>query len=262
MGHDPCVRRGDVPPDDGALGEGPMIPISDDPVRRSFPVVTILLIVINVLVFLYEMSLGSRLDGFVQAFGAVPREITTGRDLPPIAPLGNVYLTLITSMFLHGGWLHLGGNMLYLWVFGDNIEDRLGHFRYLVFYLLCGFAATFAHALVNPGSRVPSIGASGAIAGVLGAYILLFPRARVTTLIPIFFFITIREIPAFIILGLWFVLQLFVGVASLGVAESNAGGVAYFAHIGGFVAGMVLIALMGGMRRRAPRAIPYGDYWR
>src|ERR1043165_7732436 len=130
------------------------------------------------------------------------------------------------------------------------------------FFLLCGIIATVAHAVFNPSSRMPSIGASGAIAGVLGAYLLLFPRARVTTLIPIFFFITVREIPAVIVLGLWFVLQLFVGVASLGVAEAQqSGGVAYFAHIGGFVAGMALIALMGGMRRR-PRAIPSADYWR
>src|SRR5215207_7349727 len=142
MGHGPCVRRGDERPAGGPLGEGPVIPISDDPVRRGVPVVTILLIVINVLVFLYELSLGSRLDGFVQAFGAVPVEITTGRDLPPRAPFGNAYLTLLTSMFLHGGWLHLGGNMLYLWVFGDNVEDEFGSFGFLLFYLVCGLVAT------------------------------------------------------------------------------------------------------------------------
>jgi rhomboid family protein len=165
-------------------------------------------------------------------------------------------------MFLHGGWLHLGGNMLYLWIFGDNIEDRLGHGRYLLFYLLCGGFATFAHALMNPASTIPSIGASGAIAGVLGAYLILFPRARVLTIIPIFIFFTIREIPALIVLGLWFVLQLFIGFASLGM-PSDAGGVAYFAHIGGFAAGIVLIALLGGARRppRGPRPLPDVD-WR
>jgi membrane associated rhomboid family serine protease len=233
-----------------------VLPLSDHNPSRTTPVVNILLIAANVFVFFWELSLGPRLEPALFDVAFIPARFW----ISPLHPL-NV-IGIFVSMFLHGGWLHLGGNMLYLWIFGDNIEDRLGHFRYLIFYLLCGIVATLAHAFFNPTSRMPSIGASGAIAGVLGAYILLFPRAQVTTLIPIFFFITIREIPAFIILGLWFVLQLFVGVASLGVAEGNAGGVAYFAHIGGFVAGMVLIALMGGMRRRAPRAIPYGDYWR
>jgi membrane associated rhomboid family serine protease len=152
--------------------------------------------------------------------------------------------------------------MLYLWIFGDNIEDRLGHFKYAIFYLLCGGIATIAHAVMNPESRIPSIGASGAIAGVLGAYILLFPKAQVTTLIPIFVFITIREIPAIVVLGLWFVLQLFVGVASIGVQDANAGGVAVFAHIGGFVAGMLLVVVMGGYRRTPRAPISYDDYWR
>ena len=233
-----------------------MLPLADHNPRRTTPVINILLIGANVLFFFWEVSLGPDIERTLFGVAFIPARFWYA----PIDPRN--IASMFVSMFLHGGWLHLGGNMLYLWIFGDNIEDRLGHFRYLLFYLLCGIVATLAHAFFNPSSRMPSIGASGAIAGVLGAYILLFPRAQVTTLIPIFFFITIREIPAFIILGLWFVLQLFVGVASLGVAEGNAGGVAYFAHIGGFVAGMVLIALMGGMRRRAPRAIPYGDYWR
>jgi membrane associated rhomboid family serine protease len=159
-------------------------------------------------------------------------------------------------MFLHGGWLHLGGNMLYLWIFGDNIEDRLGHVKYLIFYLLSGIAATLAHAVANPGSRMPSIGASGAIAGVLGAYIILFPKQRVTTLIPIFMFITVREIPAVFLLGFWFILQLFTGAAVMGAHMNDVGGVAYFAHVGGFVAGMALVVLMGGRRPRRPVA-----YW-
>jgi len=159
-------------------------------------------------------------------------------------------ITIFISMFLHGGFLHIASNMLYLWIFGDNIEDQLGHGRYLFFYLACGFGATMSHAFFNPTSRVPAIGASGAIAGVLGAYLLLFPRARVTTLIPIFIFFWIRDLPAIIILGLWFVLQLFSGVGSLSVAgQEQAGGVAYFAHIGGFILGMILIAVMRPRRR-------------
>jgi membrane associated rhomboid family serine protease len=249
MGHGPCVRRRDERPAGGALGEGPVIPLSDDPVRRGVPVVTILLIMINVLVFLYEMSLGSRLDGFVQAFGAVPREITTGRDLPPMAPLGNVYLTLITSMFLHGGWLHLGGNMLYLWVFGDNVEDTFGSFGYLLFYLVCGLAATVLQIAMSPGSDLPSIGASGAIAGVLGAYIVMFPTAQVRTLLILGFFILIPRIPALFLIGAWFLLQLLSGLGQLGIAEET-GGVAFWAHVGGFVAGLLLALFL---RPRTPQ---------
>jgi membrane associated rhomboid family serine protease len=232
-----------------------VLPLSDHNPSRTTPVINILLIVVNVFFFFWELAQGPALEQTLFGLAFIPARFW----ISPLHPVNVIGMFL--SMFLHGGWLHLGGNMLYLWIFGDNIEDRLGHFRYLIFYLLCGIIATVAHAVFNPSSRMPSIGASGAIAGVLGAYILLFPKARVTTLIPIFFFITVREIPAVIVLGLWFVLQLFVGVASLGVAEAaNAGGVAYFAHIGGFVAGMVLIAVMGGMRR--PRALPSGDYWR
>ena len=150
--------------------------------------------------------------------------------------------------------MHIGSNMLYLWIFGDNIEDRLGHVRYTIFYFLCGIIATLAHAFSSPGSIIPAIGASGAIAGVLGGYLILFPHAQVTTVIPIVFFITIRQVPAILILGFWFVLQLFSGVGSLGVPDAqDMGGVAYFAHIGGFVAGMILIVLMGGRRRPPPR---------
>jgi len=232
-----------------------VLPLSDHNPSRTTPVVNILLIAVNVFLFFWELSQGPRLERALFDIAFIPARFWYA----PLHPVNIIGMFL--SMFLHGGWLHLGGNMLYLWIFGDNIEDRLGHFRYILFYLLSGIAATLAHAVFNPASRMPSIGASGAIAGVLGAYLLLFPRARVTTVIPIFFFITVREIPAVIVLGLWFVLQLFVGVASLGVADAaNTGGVAYFAHIGGFVAGMVLIAVMGGMRR--PRAIAAGDYWR
>ncbi|HSP16920.1 MAG TPA: rhomboid family intramembrane serine protease [Thermoanaerobaculia bacterium] len=222
-----------------------MLPLSDHNPRRSTPYVTYVLVALNVLVFLWEISLGPNLERALIAIAFIPKRLWVPGYLIPSVEM------MFVSMFLHGGFLHVGGNMLYLWIFGDNVEDRLGHFRYTVFYLLCGVIAALAHAFANPNSTMPAIGASGAIAGVLGGYLILFPRARVTTLIPIFFFITIREIPAIFVLGFWFVLQLFSGVGSLGVpAAQDVGGVAYFAHIGGFVAGMILVVLMGGTRRR------------
>ena len=228
-----------------------MIPLRDDNPRRTVPFVTYGLVALNVLAFVWELSLGPRLQDVLFSMAFIP-----ARYWIP----GNWFIDLhsiVISMFLHGGLMHIGSNMLYLWIFGDNIEDRLGHFRYLLFYLLCGFLATFAHAMFSPASRIPAIGASGAIAGVLGAYLILYPHARVMTLIPIFFFITLRELPAIIILGFWFVLQLFSGVGSLGVpAAQEAGGVAYFAHIGGFVAGMLLITVLGGFRRPRRREPP------
>ncbi len=227
-----------------------MLPLSDHNPRRTVPVITIVIIALNVLMFFWEVSLGRDLERVLISFAFIPKRFWVPGYLIP-----NLERMLI-SMFLHGGFLHIASNMLYLWIFGDNIEDRLGHFRFAVFYLLCGAIAALAHAFANPSSTMPAIGASGAIAGVLGGYLIVFPRARVTTLIPIFFFITIREIPAVVLLGFWFVLQLFSGVGSLGVpAAQNVGGVAYFAHIGGFVAGMLLIVLMGGTRRR-PEAPP------
>jgi len=220
-----------------------MLPLSDHNPRRTVPVVNYLLVAVNVLVFFWELSLGTNIERDLMIISFVPVRFWAAPFYPP-----NL-IRILVSMFLHGGWLHLGGNMLYLWIFGDNVEDRLGHFKYVIFYLLCGLVATLSHAVANPDSRLPSIGASGAIAGVLGAYIVLFPKARVTTLIPIFVFITIRELPAVLVLGLWFVLQFFVGVASIGASPDATGGVAVFAHIGGFVAGMVLVVLMGGLRR-------------
>jgi len=228
-----------------------MLPLRDDNPRRTTPFVTYLLIALNVLAFLWELSLGERLQPALFQLAFIPaRYWIPGNWIFDL-------LTIVISMFLHGGLMHIGSNMLYLWIFGDNVEDRLGHGKYLLFYLLCGFGATLAHAIFSPASRLPSIGASGAIAGVLGAYLLLYPHARVMTLIPIFFFITFREIPAVIILGLWFVLQLFSGVGSLGVPDAqDMGGVAYFAHIGGFVLGMLLIGLFGGFRRQRQRQPP------
>src|SRR6058998_2894213 len=231
-----------------------MLPLSDHNPSRTTPVVNYILIAANVLMFFWELSLGPDIERDLVLVSFVPARFWVAPFYPP-----NLIRILI-SMFLHGGWLHLGGNMLYLWIFGDNVEDRLGHVKYVIFYLLCGLAATISHALLNPDSRLPSIGASGAIAGVLGAYLILYPKARVTTLIPIFVFITVRELPAVLVLGLWFVLQFFVGVASIGVPEESAGGVAYFAHIGGFVAGMLLVMLMGGYRRPPPTPITYQDY--
>ena len=225
-----------------------MLPLADHNPRRTTPFVNVLLIVVNVLMFFWELSLGAAIQPVLQNLAFVPATFWSS------APLVPSVVAMFVSMFLHGGWLHLGGNMLFLWVFGDNIEDRLGHGRYLLFYLACGVAATLAHAAMNPTSSVPSIGASGAIAGVLGAYLLLFPRQRITTLIPIFIFITIREIPAIVLLGFWFVLQIFVGTVSLGGSIHEQGGVAYFAHIGGFLTGMVLVVLLGGLPRRRRRS--------
>jgi len=221
-----------------------MLPIGDDsPPRRSFPIVTLTLIAINVVVFIYEMSLGSGIDGLFRSAGVVPQEFTVRQDLPPPAPLGTYYSTLITSMFLHGGFLHIGSNMLFLWIFGDNVEDRLGHLRFVLFYLLCGLGASAAHIYFNWGSRVPSVGASGAIAGVLAGYLLLFPSASIRTLLFLGWFVTVTRVPAVIMIGFWFVTQLLAGVASLGHVEQTSG-VAFWAHIGGFIVGLPLVLLL------------------
>jgi membrane associated rhomboid family serine protease len=232
-----------------------MLPLSDHLPRRTTPVINYLLIAANIFMFVWELSLGPDIERALFAVAFIPARFWYSPDL------ANIF-TMFVSMFLHGGWIHLGGNMLYLWIFGDNVEDRLGHGKYLFFYFICGIAATMAHAVMNPASRIPSIGASGAIAGVLGGYIVMFPRARVTTLIPIFVFITVREIPAVVVLGFWFVFQLLIATASRGVAGvEEAGGVAYFAHIGGFITGMILVIVMGGLRRSA-QPVTYNDFWR
>ena len=226
-----------------------MIPFRDNIPSRSFPIITILIILLNTLVFFYELALGRYLEPFVFHYGVVPAAVFAwpNSDLPVSA----VTLPFITSMFLHGGWLHLIGNMWYLWIFGDNIEDRLGHFTYLIFYLLCGIGAGIVHTVLNYNTTVPSIGASGAIAGVLGAYLVSYPGARVLTLIPIFIFMQIIEIPALIVLGLWFIMQFFYGAAALAATTANAGGVAWWAHVGGFLLGMILVGLFP--RRDRPR---------
>jgi membrane associated rhomboid family serine protease len=227
-----------------------VIPLRDIQERHRTPFVTMAILVVNVAFFVYELSLGDRLQGFFEASAFQP-----GRYFAPgglAADLGSMFL----SMFLHGGWAHLLGNMLYLWIFADNVEDRMGHGVFLAFYLVCGVAATLAHAYANPLSMVPSIGASGAIAGVLGAYIVLFPRARVITLIPLGFFLRMAELPALIVLGMWFVMQLFSGVADLGARSAQTAGVAWWAHIGGFGAGILLGLLFVRRGRRRERAGP------
>jgi hypothetical protein len=218
-----------------------MIPFRDNIPSRSFPIITVLLILVNIAAFLYELALGAHIEPFLMEYGVVPAAVASWPESD--LPLSALALPVLTSMFLHGGWLHLIGNMWYLWIFGDNVEDRLGHFTYLVFYLLCGLGAGIVHTILNLNVVVPSIGASGAIAGVLGAYVVSYPFARVQTLVPIFIFIQIIEIPALIVLGFWFVMQFFYGTASLAAATANAGGVAWWAHVGGFVIGMILVGL-------------------
>ena len=215
-----------------------MIPLHDDnPTDRS-PVVTIAFIVICALVFLYQASLPPRPgETLVFKYGAIPALIFGQADLPEGMIAIPAYATLVTSMFLHGGWMHLIGNMLYLWVFGNNIEDVMGHVRYIIFYLACGILAAFSHAMTDPSSTIPMVGASGAISGVLGAYLLLFPRAHVLVLMP---GIGMTRIAAGFVLGMWFVMQLLSGGMSVGSGDV---GIAFFAHIGGFVAGMALIGL-------------------
>ena len=218
-----------------------MIPLRDDNPTEITPVVTVAFIVMCVLVFLYEISLPASMnEAFVYMYGAIPAVVFGHVQLPPELMNLPAYGTLISSMFLHGGWMHLIGNMLYLWIFGNNIEDVMGHAKFIVFYGVCGVIAALSHAIIDPESTIPMVGASGAISGVLGAYLLLYPRARVLVFIPIGFFSQMIYVPAAIVLGLWFLLQLFSGGMSFG---HEGGGVAFFAHIGGFLAGMVLIGL-------------------
>lgn len=218
-----------------------MFPIGDDnSARRTVPLVTYALIVINVIVFLIELSGG---DAFIQKWAFIPSRF--------LANPGGDFLTIFTSMFMHAGWLHLGGNMLYLWIFGDNVEDRLGHLKFIIFYLLAGVAAIFAQLAFSAGSDVPNVGASGAIAGVLGAYIVMFPKGKVNVLMGR----GVIPMPALVVIGLWIVLQLFSGIGSI-TDTAQTGGVAYMAHIGGFIAGIALTFLLGG-NRRTP-ALPKG----
>ncbi len=210
-----------------------VFPVKDDNPTSSRALVTYSLILVNIAVFTYEAMLATRgeLDVFLLTYALIPRHITAGVEIH----------TLFSSMFLHGGLMHIAGNMLYLHIFGDNVEDAMGKTRFLVFYLLCGLAASFLQISINPSSGVPNVGASGAIAGVLGAYLMLFPRAKVHTVVFLGYFMRWVRLPAFLILGFWFVIQLFSGFGSLVQLSPDVGGVAFFAHVGGFVAGMVLV---------------------
>ena len=226
-----------------------MVPLHDDNPTKITPYVTYGLILVNILVFFHELSLNEQqLNYFFHLYAVVPRELTASLNgIPSLQPIPE-WLTLVTSQFLHGGWLHLAGNMLFLWIFGNNIEEQLGRLKYLIFYLACGVLAALSQWFFSMDSLIPSLGASGAIAGVMGAYIIRFPRAEILTLIPIGFFILPIRIPAVFFLGVWFVQQAFSSFASLGVPSNigmEGGGIAYWAHAGGFIFGMILGPLLG-----------------
>ncbi len=240
-----------------------LLPIGDDNQGRlSTPFVVYIIVAINVLVFLLQLSGG---DEFTSAYAVVPYEITHGVDLVQAVRIPNVgvipqapgptpiFLTIFTSMFMHGGFMHIAGNMLYLWIFGDNIEDNFGHLKFLIFYLVCGVAASFSQILVDPNSMIPSLGASGAIAGVLGAYLIMFPRNRVRVL-TLTLILTTFELPAVVVLGFWIVLQVISQYTAFANTQLSQGGVAYMAHIGGFVAGVILTFLF-----RRPLRTSYRD---
>jgi membrane associated rhomboid family serine protease len=229
-----------------------MFPIKDDQPRYSTPYVNTFLIVLNILIFFYQWTLGPRAgDAFVRIYGEVPSHLAAFLAGSHRYTLPDVVLPFFTSMFLHGGWMHVLGNMWFLYIFGDNIEDYLGHFKYLIFYLLCGLIAMATQVAIYPESQIPTVGASGAIAGVLGAYFLLYPRARVLT----WFFVFVLYLPAWIVLGEWIVIQFLSGTATLSMSpQRDVGGVAFWAHIGGFVAGMVLIKVFPERAQRSPYA--------
>jgi membrane associated rhomboid family serine protease len=228
-----------------------MIPLSDDAPRFSTPFVTYFIIALNTVTFLFELSVGAQgqraLNSLIYHFGVVPVHFERALVAGSAPSLVGLFLPILTAMFLHGSWLHVIGNMWFLWIFGDNIEDYLGHFTYLLFYLVSGFAAAVAHIVLNAGSSVPSVGASGAIAGVMGAYFVLYPRARVLMWFPpIFFF----HLPAWLVLGYWFFVQFMSGTATSIAETSQSGGIAFWAHVGGFVAGVVLIKVLPERPRR------------
>lgn len=218
-----------------------MIPLRDTNPSRTTPYVTYTLIALNIIAFFFELSLGDYSGTFIYTFGVVPLRWETALEMGRIG-VGTI-VPFFSSMFLHGGWMHLLGNMLFLHIFGDNVEDRFGHGRFLLFYLFAGIVAAYTQIYFSPGSDIPMVGASGAIAGVLGAYVFMFPGARVATLIPIFIFFQVIELRAFVFLGIWFIMQMFSGVMALGIG-ADAGGVAWWAHIGGFVAGAVLFPFL------------------
>lgn len=218
-----------------------MIPIRDEIPTRETPIVNYILITANIAVFIWMVLLpDSSLESFVNQNAMVPSHFTDGVSLKDV-------LSIFTSMFMHGGFLHIAGNMLYLWIFGDNVEDRFGHIRYLIFYIFGGVVASLTHLITNWGSSIPTVGASGAIAAVLGAYLVLFPASRIVTIIPLRFFTRLAVVPAIVVLGLWFVMQVFNGVFALGGAD--VGGVAVWAHVGGFVFGLIIGKIFSAPRR-------------
>jgi len=225
-----------------------MFPLRDTIPSRSFPIVTLFLIITNSIIFIYELFLGPALDQFLNTFGVIPVFYRQAIQENPIQIIPGI-IPIFSSIFLHGGWMHVISNMWYLWIFGDNVEDRTGHLRFLLFYLLCGVLATLAHIITNPLSAVPTIGASGAIAGVMGAYFILYPRARIVTLIFLFIFVQIVEIPALFFLGFWVILQILSGAFTTGLTKES-GGVAWWAHIGGFLVGFLLIFIFKKTRSR------------
>ncbi|MCJ7830952.1 MAG: rhomboid family intramembrane serine protease [Dehalococcoidia bacterium] len=245
-----------------------MIPVGDSVRSRTIPYVNLAIIALNLLVFVYELTLGSELNRnrFLCDWGIIPGDVTNFFAPPSrpellLGPCGlsssqvgaGVLLRPFTAMFMHAGWFHILGNMLFLWIFGDNVEDALGHLRYLLFYLICGLGAAAAQILMTPHDLLPAVGASGAIAGVMGAYLVLYPRANIAVVIPLLILLGAFYIPAVLLIGMWFLVQLFSGVASIGYATGGSGGVAWWAHIGGFLVGMLLIALFRPRRRS-----PYG----
>jgi membrane associated rhomboid family serine protease len=232
-----------------------MLPVGDSPRAIRTPWINLTLIAINVLAFLYELSLGPDLDPFLLRWGVVPTRISAALAGAP-GDHRAALLTLVTATFLHGGWLHIGGNMLFLWIFGDNVEDRLGHLTYLLFYLACGVVANLVQVYADPTSTIAAIGASGAIAGVLGAYAITYPGASVSVLLPIFVLFWVVDVPALILIGVWFVTQFFSGVASLGDATAQTGGIAWWAHVGGFLFGVLLMLVLPKSPAPSPVAWP------
>jgi membrane associated rhomboid family serine protease len=229
-----------------------MLPLKDNNPTETLPFITVSIIILNIAVYIYQLSLGHDYERFIFSMGAIPNKIINNSDVIPMISL-SAFLTIYSSMFLHGSLLHLISNMLYLWIFGNNIEDAMGHIRFIFFYLISGSMAAFAHILTDIDSRIPMIGASGAVSGVLGAYILLYPRAKVLTLVMIGFFVRLVRIPAIYLLGFWILIQFLFGMTSLTVRDSS-GGVAWFAHIGGFITGFILINIFK-LKRRVRRRI-------
>lgn len=225
------------------------IPINDRIRRQTFWISTLLLIIANAYAFVFELSVGRKLDQLVFLFGIIPARYTTPHGLAT-TNLEGFLLPIFVSMFLHGGWLHLLSNMLFLFVFGRSVEDRFGHLKFLLIYFFAGFSGGILHIILNAGSREPTIGASGAIAGILGAYFVSFPSARITTLVPLFFFLWTIELPAILLLGYWFLIQFFTGFQMLAIQSATGGGVAWWAHVGGFLAGMLLAMVLRPRRRR------------